>query len=176
MESRIPVSESDMSFVLPEQVDQFEIKTDYDLSEPIDRNNLCAMIVDSYNRSLGNQEAHRAYFDYLEVNRGFDFPEFMKAFMEAGGCNSLSPQEREFIVTRFKGIKAHKKTQSYNEQSDQENIILKAVDDQLDQLLGHDYFGERERWFSKGELFGMTSEEFLNALKEKRRQVLTNKK
>lgn len=57
----------------------------------------------------------------------------------------------------------------------QERLILESVDDQLGQLLGDDYFGERERWLGKDELSGMTPGEFLSALQEKRKQALTNK-
>lgn len=169
--SSVSFVSQEITMVLPQ-----EMVSEYDLSQPVNRGNLCAMIVDSYDKSLGNQEAHRAYFDYLEVHQDFNFFDFTSHFFRLGGSAALSSSEREFIVRSFMNVRAHKDTSSYNDEEDREEEILRAVDDQLDQLLGQDYFGERERWFTKAELSEMSPADFMTALKQKRKEVLSKKK
>lgn len=84
-----------------------EIK-DFKFGEPITRDNFSHFLIDGFTRSRGNASSHAYSWNWIRRHQGINIPQMMEQFLETGGINNLTEEERNKLENSYQNIKKHK--------------------------------------------------------------------
>jgi hypothetical protein len=92
-------------------VDEFKNSPDgilpYDVTSTFNRNNFLSVIIRSFYVSRGNPSNQNVYFGWLQANTGFNAHEARNNFLEAGGWDCFTDEEKGIFLEAFKRVKVH---------------------------------------------------------------------
>ena len=92
-------------------VEDFNVKVtepkDYKGTEPVTRENFNSFLIKSFAVSRGQYHSQITYFRWIKEKNGFDYVPTLKNFIEAGGWNTFSDQEKEKFNQAFARVGIH---------------------------------------------------------------------
>lgn len=92
-------------------VEDFNVKVtepkDYKGTEPVTRENFNSFLIKSFAFSRGQYPDQITYFRWISDKNGFNYQPTIRNFIDAGGWNVFSDQEKENFTKAFEGVGRH---------------------------------------------------------------------
>jgi hypothetical protein len=130
----------------------------YKLGQPITRDNICAVLIDSFVKSQGYPGVQESYFEWIKLNGLLDYQQTLQNLLDAGDVYSLTRPEKGMLISSYKKVGFHRQDLGWWKRDQK---ILNKVSEQLSY---HIDFRYREESASVSRVY---DEEILGSLSPK---------